>query len=501
MTRQFPHAGRRITIEPALVTESAAFRVEYPSVRNIELVNRGVLRAMEESWGKSIFPEHKLEVFRIHGAYFSEECLILDDELRVIENASDGYTDQEVQRVIVRICDLLQAKLLPHYRGPAVVAKRRAAGNYGHFMMEMLPMGIIGHAYCKDGPETLILLHRSPPPMLDAALRAYRLLGAPLNRLIILGELEPLHVEELVIVRGLTKHGTYMSPLCVATVAALGDHIVPGPHKKIIVRRLPGWQRGRTLINEDELCARLAQQGYQAIEPGSMSLEEQIAAFSGADYVVGAAGAALTNIVFCKPTTRVTSLVPAHFPDTFFWFIATHKRLAYSEIRCDVPDRGDLDQKADFRIRESDIQWLEELPVTPTSHQSAEGVMIIASIQGMGDLNGRLGEWIGTPGSRRPIDGFSIGPLSDGRPIEYRAVVGPNWLSSWMRDGKFCGSRGWNLPLFGIGVRVPVGYESLTSATFTDGTRVADVVGDGTCSASSGAPLEAFHVIVRPTNQ
>jgi hypothetical protein len=186
MTGQFPHAGQRVTAEPTLVLKSRAFRVEYPSVRNVELINRGALRGMEESWSKGLLPERKVEIFRVRGAYVSQECLILDDELRVIENASDPYTDQEIEPVIARIRDLSQAQRLPHYRGPGIVSKRRAAGNYGHFMMEMLPMGIIGSHHCNQGPDTMFLLHRCPPPMLDAVLRAYRLLGLPLNQLNIL---------------------------------------------------------------------------------------------------------------------------------------------------------------------------------------------------------------------------------------------------------------------------------------------------------------------------
>jgi hypothetical protein len=289
-----------------------------------------------------------------------------------------------------------------------------------------------------------------------------------------------------------------MSPLCVEATAKLAEYVAPGRHKRIVVRRVPGWQRGRNLTNENELCDRLARHDYHAIEPGSMSLEEQIAAFSGAEHVVGSLGAAMTNIVFCRPGTRVTLVVPAHFPDTFFWFIAMHKRLAYSEIRCDVPDPSDFNQKADFRIREDDIRWLERQEREAPAQPAARGP-IVAYIQGMGDVAGALGQWIGVPGSGRSINGIAIEPLPDGSTIEYRAVVGRNWFSPWMKGAAFCGSREMDLPLFGIGLRAPDGYESLTSATFTDGTRVTDVRGEVICSAPTLAPLEAFRIIVRPS--
>ena len=44
-----------------------------------------------------------------------------------------------------------------------------------------------------------------------------------------------------------------------------------------------------------------------------MSVEEQVKFFSSADMVVGAHGAALTNLVFCRPGTRVVELFSPHY--------------------------------------------------------------------------------------------------------------------------------------------------------------------------------------------
>ena len=314
---------------------------------------------MEESWKREVFEERPVEIFSIRNGFLVDECMIFDDKLRFITNASDRYTDAEVERGVGDIRQQMESRKLRHFPGVGIIGKRRAANNYGHYLMEMLPMAVVGRdLFANSDPR--YLLHRVPPPTQDAVFRSMRLLGFNLDRLIVLDFREPVRFEQLVIVRGLTKHGTYMSPLSVAATERMAALIPAGDQKKLFVKRNPGWRRGRALLNQEEVASRLEAKGFKAIDPGSMSLEQQIATFRGADEVVGASGATMTNIVFCRPGTKVILLVPGRFPDTFFWFIATHKKLDYTEIRgdpsaCETPDAW----KADFTIREADIRKLE----------------------------------------------------------------------------------------------------------------------------------------------
>jgi len=45
-------------------------------------------------------------------------------------------------------------------------------------------------------------------------------------------------------------------------------------------------------------------------------------------------GAAMTNIVFCKPSTKIFIFTPASQIGTFFWLIAQHRKLNYTDVRC-----------------------------------------------------------------------------------------------------------------------------------------------------------------------
>jgi hypothetical protein len=134
---------------------------------------------------------------------------------------------------------------------------------------------------------------------------------------------------------------------------------------------------------------------------------------------------------------------------------------------------------------------------------AADDVGVVAHVQRTGDVSSRIGEWIGTRGSRLWIEGFSLTP-HDGiaaTDIEYQAVLGRGWLSPWVDGGKFCGSRGMALPLLGLKVRlkgaVAKTHECSYSASFVDGSAVGPVPGGETCEAESLAALEAFQIVIR----
>ena len=129
---------------------------------------------------------------------------------------------------------------------------------------------------------------------------------------------------------------------------------------------------------------------------------------------------------------------------------------------------------------------------------------IMAHIQGTGDVPGQFGEWVGKRGSRAWIEGFGIsdkGPITAGD-VEYQGVLGRGWLSPWVDNGKFCGSRGMALPLLGINVRLKGAaakeYSVRYSATFIDGSAVGPIEEGTACESPGLAALESFQIELLP---
>lgn len=508
---RWPSAGQRITIKPAHIVKSPAFATSYPQIINGDLIDPFVRQLMEASWKRGRYEEQDIEVYRLKGGYVVDETLILDENLQVINNVTDDYSPEEIQQAIELIKKQTEDKKLPHIGGLAIVAKRRAAGNYGHFMMYMLPLASIGkRLFGEQNP--FYLTHRVLAPMQDVVLRSFRLLGISLDRVLVRAFGEPVHYEEIVFFNGLDAHGGYLSPLAVQALVDMAAPIPAGSDRKIFVRRIPGWGQGRLLRNEEAIANRLAAKGFRVIEPGSMSLEEQISTFKGAEYVVGSAGAGMTNIAFCQPGTNVVLLSSGVFPDTFFWLIANHRRLNYLDIRGDrVP--GDYSEvwQSDFSVREADIQLLEilgEVPFPPVAIPPAvvkaiEDITVLAHVRYIGDLQGSVGQWIGTKESQYWVEGFAI-TLPDGTPptdMQYAAVLGNQSISGLCVGGTFCGTRGLGVPIHGFCIwlhgDLARHYTCHYSATFADGTELDTLPAGQICAAPTLAELTAFAITLR----
>ena len=76
--------------------------------------------------------------------------------------------------------------------------------------------------------------------------------------------------------------------------------------RKIFIGRSAA--KHRVLIHENEIWPQLQKRGYESVDCGKMSVQKQAEVFGSAEVVVGAHGAALTNLVFCRPGTLVVEL-------------------------------------------------------------------------------------------------------------------------------------------------------------------------------------------------
>jgi hypothetical protein len=146
----------------------------------------------------------------------------------------------------------------------------------------------------------------------------------------------------------------------------------------------------------------------------------------------------------------------------------------------------------------------QNTPTGAAARPAPEGAEITAHVQVSGDVAARLGEWIGTPGSKHWVEGFAIAPKTLIKPgdIEYQAVLGRGWLSPWAEGGQYCGSRGMSLPILGLRVRLrgeaAETHDCAVTATFVDGTKVGPLDTGEPAQAETLAPLEAFEVVVTP---
>jgi capsular polysaccharide biosynthesis protein len=75
--------------------------------------------------------------------------------------------------------------------------------------------------------------------------------------------------------------------------------------------------------NEADVLALLEPLGFTCVDPGSLSVADQIRTFAEADVIVAAHGAALANLVFCSPGSAVVELFPAMSFVADYWKMAS----------------------------------------------------------------------------------------------------------------------------------------------------------------------------------
>lgn len=208
----------------------------------------------------------------------------------------------------------------------AVLATRGTGHNYYHFLMDALPrLGLLERAF--PGFAEGRALVRPDAWVVDRSTRYQQellaLLGVDGPRLIEPRPGMALRARTL-LVPSLPNVSTLASP---ETTAWLREHLPP--------RRLEGRPellyvtRGRTpntrrVVQEEELLERLARRGFVAIDPGALSVQEQIDHFAAARVVVAPHGAALTNLSFCRPGVRVLELFAPGYLNGGYWSIVAN---------------------------------------------------------------------------------------------------------------------------------------------------------------------------------
>ncbi len=85
----------------------------------------------------------------------------------------------------------------------------------------------------------------------------------------------------------------------------------------------------RRVTNEPAIVAMLSRYGFEFIEPAGIPFSQQAELFRSADIIVAPHGAALANLMFCRPGTRLLEFFPADYIDDCYLRISKAMELDY----------------------------------------------------------------------------------------------------------------------------------------------------------------------------
>jgi hypothetical protein len=215
----------------------------------------------------------------------------------------------------------------------------RAKANYYHWLADLLPrLLLIQKCTLADRDQYSIILHQ---PSRQYETDTLQLLGIRKEHLIRLEAFDTIAVGDVVIADYLHSPDGQKFPHWKKSLLDEFKYKYIDLHHKKANRRiylLRGKHKSRRLLGEEKLVNMLSESGFEILDPQHLTLLEQMKTLSEAAVVVGLHGAALTNIIFCQPGTRVIELRSSHLPPEHYSEIAKTYDLQFESI-CLPPRR------------------------------------------------------------------------------------------------------------------------------------------------------------------
>ncbi|GAA4672613.1 glycosyltransferase family 61 protein [Nocardioides nanhaiensis] len=283
-------------------------------------------RPVGHPWFASLGPHEVPETFVLElrdGSVLGPHCAVVTAGNRMDHETSHYFGTRGWREHPVYLDPLpRRAAEREQVSGTLVTLASRATGhNYYHFLIDALPrLGILEDAL----PGAL---RGADAVLVDRATRYQRELVAMLglDRLRVLEPRRRLAVRaDRLLVPSLPNSSTVVAP---ETTRWLREALPPSrttglPERLYVTRGTT--PHTRRVVREEELRERLERRGFAVVDPGRLSVQEQIDHFAAARVVVAPHGAALTNLVFSRPGVRLLELFAPTYLNPGYWSIVAN---------------------------------------------------------------------------------------------------------------------------------------------------------------------------------
>lgn len=229
------------------------------------------------------------------------------------------------------------------------------------------------HWFCDVLPRLYQLLDKLPPDtqfivagnMEDWKIKSLFAAGIPLEKMIRFDGSVPWILDELYYTPPIAMTGD-IEPQSIKWVQSVLAKLCHNDLKTIagtnIYLSRQKAQR-RRIVNEQEVVAFLTEKGFSVVYAEDYTLDEQICIFSRAEFVVAPHGAGLTNILHCKPGTKILEIFDSTIIRRCYWSLANALDLSYvcfmgKHVHHDLKGEGDI--QIDMKeFRPKFIAWFE----------------------------------------------------------------------------------------------------------------------------------------------
>jgi|TARA_B100001964_G_scaffold164832_1_gene180949 capsular polysaccharide biosynthesis protein len=232
------------------------------------------------------------------------------------------------------------------FKGKVLCILQGASGNnYGHWLLDMLPKIKL----CSEHYSLNDINYFYTPNLANFQKETLSVLGISENRIINSEKFRHIQAEELLVVdhpnyyKGFILEQNKFQPTW--TIQWLRDTYLIykkkfNANKKIFIDRTDSISKHCHIQNEEEVFNYLKNKGFSKYQLTKLSFFEKIYLFENAEIIVGAHGAGLTNLVFCKPKTKVIEIRPSINFNTVYERISYINNLNYRLIQTKKLDKN-----------------------------------------------------------------------------------------------------------------------------------------------------------------
>ena len=267
------------------------------------------------------------------GAVITNNAYLLKDVSREFENPHHSIFKQ---------FKLLPPKLL---MGTSAVITTSGADMYYHWMVDILPrIKLLIDCKLTDQIDHYILNYRGIPFQKEALAA----LNIDISKVSRSNDHFNYHIiaESLIIPSLPSKINVVSADACVFLLDTFLDKGTASKFGSRIYLKRTG---KRKLVNQAEIESYLESLGFESVQCENYTIAEQASIFYNADVIIGPHGAAFTNIIFCKPGTKVMEFFSPKWINPCYWTISNEVGLDYYYL-VGEGDVSEVDLNADVLI-------------------------------------------------------------------------------------------------------------------------------------------------------
>jgi capsular polysaccharide biosynthesis protein len=254
-----------------------------------------------------------------------------------------------------------QLKLVPPVilSGTSVILSASGADMYYHWMFDILPrLQLLKTAgFDSSSIDHYILDYRDIPFQREALAT----LDIPLKKICRANDHFGFHIRaERLIVPSLPSRLDEVAAFACRFLREtfLNEHTCSSYGERIYLKR----SGKRSITNELEIEDYLQEQGFETILCEQYTIAQQAVIFNNARIIVGPHGAAFSNVVFCKPGTKVLEFFSPRWINPCYWTICNHIKATYYYLVGEgTPPDAKSDAEGTNAVIELNLEKLKKL--------------------------------------------------------------------------------------------------------------------------------------------